>query len=269
MRSLWSQCWRQARVERSFERAGIGAASPRGWRIGTRQEIIMIDEWFYMPFARFDVAADAVFKDAAEALRKSGRNAIAIDYKAEFRTLGVKPDANLILGGHGLKINKYLYIGSKGVQVTANELAEQLDTDCHMDKKQLSILLVSCEAGGTSSFTNAEETEADSEVFVAPAISEAHTYVKYKVAYNCFASVLAIALGLRGFSRIHVGGWPGMVVIVDPLATSATQQHTLFHSTNSTTDTTECLRADDTHIQWFDSKGNDAVAIFKSRASVK
>jgi hypothetical protein len=228
----------------------------------------MIDEWFYIPFPRSDVAADPVFKDAADDLRKSGRNATAIEYGADFRTLGVKPDANLILGGHGMQVHDYLFLGRYSVKITANALAEHLDTVCHMDKKQLSILLVSCEAGGTSSFTNAEETEAGSGAFVAPAIREAHSVIRNKVTHNCFASILAKSLGLRGFGKIHVGGWPGEVVIADPVATSGTQPRTLFQSTNTTTKRDEYLSADDTHIQWFDSKGHDAVAILKGPASV-
>jgi hypothetical protein len=231
----------------------------------------MADDWLYIPFPSEQVEQDPVVKDAEDDLSKSGRNVTRIPYCGNFKNLGVKPDANLIIAAHGLKIFNYLYLGAGhnriDFKITANDLAEQLDKTCQMDKDQLSILLMSCEAGGTSEFeqTTAKASQEDSSVFDAQRIYEKHgfTSANNRTQYMCFASTLAEALGIRGYRKIHVGGWPGRVIIANPDVQQ--QQRTLFESRPNGGTTMEFVNAEDTHIQWFDSKGSDALQLFKGK----
>jgi hypothetical protein len=163
----------------------------------------------------------------------------------------VKDDDLVIISGHG-QINSSS-ISCKGkhgwVELTANDLAEQLQ-DQGLPKTHQSILMGSCEGGGTSEFTGATGGELSSAESLLSQRKQ-----KYRVsadalvigdnkAGECFASILAKALGLSGYRSILVGGWPGGFSLG-------------YHGGSwIATESEKRVLAQLDHIQWYDAWGN-------------
>jgi hypothetical protein len=125
------------------------------------------------------------------------------------------------------------------VEMTFNDLAEQLESD-GLPKNHRIVKSLTCYGGG------AWKVDGVTDGFSGK-------------NYDYFAKLLAKSLGLRGYSNIVVGGYPGTV------GSTTDQKKVFFRVVNNTSnryqpDIDGEIGVPVTgYIQWFDASGNDTV----------
>jgi len=140
----------------------------------------------------------------------------------------------------------YLCTANGTTVMTANDLAAKLEA-AGLPKTHQSILLLNCFAGGDSTLA------ADTEQEAGPGDTQGQTspdsVVKTQNSYGqCLASIVAEALGGRGYRSILVGGFPGTV----------TSSYTLGGMGFMAGATRVLAQID--HMQWFDAKGQNTTS---------
>jgi hypothetical protein len=156
----------------------------------------------------------------------------------------VADDDLLIIDAHGsaARPSELSLCTKDGLKsMTASDLAAQLSTD-GLKKTHQAILLVTCEAGGTSTFKSGASPGAGGDV------KATNLTIARNKTDECLASVLAKALGMKGFFSILVGGFPG---VFNPIS------YSLGNKSAFRTDSDDRVLAQLDHIQWFDARGNN------------
>jgi hypothetical protein len=121
---------------------------------------------------------------------------------------------------------------------TANDIADQMVSE-GLPRTHQSILLLNCWGGGSSELRPGAAPGTDLVTAPSDLVVTKNGYLA------CLASVFAKALGLRSYSSILVGGFPG--VVVDAIRNKGTT----FVAGEAQ------IRAQIDHIQWFDARGQN------------
>lgn len=194
--------------------------------------------FLYFPFANYK--KDEVLAEDVGDLKKAGVEFKLI--KKSWRCLTrVGDDAILMIAGHGDEGSGQISMeGPKGEKsLGATDLADQL-ASYGLSKKHQSILLLTCFGGG--GLKNKPQG--------APrVVGSGPLDLRSNAAGQCLASILAKALGKRGYLSILVGGWPGSFVSNDWEVSGPS-----FLS-----DEDDAYSAQLDHIQWYDAYGNNTA----------
>ncbi len=198
--------------------------------------------YLYLPFSNY--MADPSYTGTVARYKRSGHQVIEHSYG--WKPLRVLKDADvLIIMGHGgsgansrglISVKRVDLQGNTSyVNQTFNDLAAQLESD-GLSKSHIAIKSLSCYGGG------AYELDAITGTLSSPD----HEY---------FAQLLAKSLGLRGYSNIKVGGYPGTVG-------STTDQKNVFFPVVNNIGGTYPVDSDGEygvptkgHIDWYDASG--------------
>jgi len=200
------------------------------------------DVFLYFPWASY--AKDDVLRNDIRDLRAAGVQFTVL--KKSWRCMTrVGDQALVMIAGHGGEGSDTISMdGPKGEKsLTADDLAEQLE-NLGLAKTHESILLLTCYGGGAM-----EDRPQGSARIVGDGAFD----VRSNANGQCLASLLAKALGLRGYMSILVGGWPGSFVSNDFEVAGPS-----FLGEGDTA-TADAISAKLDHIQWFDAKGNNTA----------
>lgn len=174
----------------------------------------MSQKWLYFPFN--DISQDTTMPQNRKRYEEKYQTRLTVAFKGDSLS-GVKDDDMLIIAGHGLpnsdKIGVTTNPGTKilGVTVvaptqatmTANDLADEIATARLPDSHRY-IKLITCGGGGMAAVDDKNATITNNKVTAIPVTTHSH-------ATDCLASVLAKALGQRGYNSVMVKGYPGFV----------------------------------------------------------
>ncbi len=200
------------------------------------------DVFLFFPWKSY--AQDDVLAGDIGDLRAAGVQFTVL--KKSWRCMSrVNDEALIMIAGHGGEGSDSISMeGPRGEKsLTADDLAELLDK-LGLAKTHQSILLLTCYGGG------AMEDRAST----APRIVGTGSYtVRSNSNGQCLASILAKAMGLRGYRSILVGGWPGSFVSND---FEVNGPSFLGDGDEGTEDV---ISANIDQIQWFDAKGNNTA----------
>jgi hypothetical protein len=200
--------------------------------------------WLYIPFS--DMSDDKTIRELAIDLEKSGMDFDVVKDDAGGKFLAtVADDDLLLLGAHGLaNYNSVFVHGANGREfLGANPLASRIAA-AGLSAKHESVLLLTCSGGGESVIT--ADAGLSSVPSTALKIDHGPAARDAMAPYKCFASVFAKALGLRHYSNILVGGFPGDV--------GQSRGDWIFIAKTAGGDNRNVLAEMD-HIQWFDASG--------------
>ncbi len=220
----------------------------------------------YLPFRKHDFKNDVGLANSRADLKKTGLGFHTSRLRLTGQALkDVKKDDLVLIDGHGFIGSSSISCdGAHGtVSLTATDLAQQL-SDQGLPKTHGSILMASCHGGGTSKLVGnkgggtlspeeGRRLDTHSRGFRTEGAALALGNNK---AGECFASILAKALGKLNYGQILVGGWPGEFTPIS---------HTIGAKSAFYTDANERVLAQLDHIQWYDARGvHQTPELFKS-----
>ncbi|UNC12720.1 hypothetical protein FE249_00015 [Acidiphilium multivorum] len=202
--------------------------------------------YLYLPFSHYQ--ADDSWAGTVDRYRSKGHTVIEHSRTWKpLRALGAN-DVLIIMGHGGKGASGRGFLSVKRVdlhgnetwpEMTANDLAIQLESD-GLSKNHRIVKSLTCYGGGAWKL-------------------DGNNHQLYGKDNDYFAKLLAMALGLRGYNNIVVGGYPGTVG-------STTDQKMVFFRVinngagNYNPDPDGEVGTSTTgYIQWFDSHGNDAA----------
>jgi hypothetical protein len=185
-------------------------------------------KWLYFPFQ--DITHDATMPGNRERYEQKYKSRLIVKQKGDPRCLAdIHDDEMLIIAGHGLpdqsaigvtdnkgakheikisspEIDVHFYsVKPTQITMTANDLAKELDETAGLPKNHMYINLITCGGAGMVAVDDTKFMGKDG-VFTAPVVDNSHQHMA-----ECLASVLAKALGLRGYTQVLVKGYPGFV----------------------------------------------------------
>ncbi len=203
--------------------------------------------YLYLPFSNY--MADPSYTGTVERYKRNGHK--VIEHSCGWKPLRVvKATDVLIIMGHGDKGSDGRgLISVKRVDLQGNvsyadmtviDLAAQLESD-GLPKSHKLIKSLTCYGGG------AYKLDGNTDNLVGK-------------AYEYFAQLLAKALGLRGYSSVKVGGYPGTV------GSTSDQKKVFFRVINNTggkykvDSDGELGVPTQGRIEWYDASGNPTTA---------
>lgn len=203
--------------------------------------------YLYLPFSHY--SADPSYTGTVDRYKRKGHKVIEHSYG--WKPLRVLKAADvLIIMGHGgsgptsrglISVKRVDTRGNTSyANQTFNDLAAQIESD-GLPKSHNVIKSLTCYGGG------AYKLDANTDSLVGS-------------AYEYFAQLLAKSLGLRGYSNVKVGGYPGTVG-------STTDQKKVFFPVINDIGGAYPVDSDGElgvptkgFIQWYDSSGNQTTA---------
>jgi len=186
-------------------------------------------KWLYFPFK--DITQDPTMPGNKDRYEKKYGDRLIVRQKGELASLAdVHDDEMLIIAGHGLPNSsrigittdpgkKKQFVISSGetvvftevsptqATITANDLADELLVEAKLSQTHKYIKLITCGGAGMVRADDANVTwDEKRQVTAAPIVANSHEHMA-----DCLASVLAKALGQRGYKNVMVKGYPGFV----------------------------------------------------------
>jgi hypothetical protein len=174
----------------------------------------MARKWLYFPFK--DISKDTSMPQNKQRYEEKYGEQLTVAFKGD--ALGaIKDDEMLIIAGHGLpnlaEIGVTAYEGpaiaawilQKPTQITttANDLADEL-VAAKLPLTHKYIKIITCGGAGMVSVNDGKATVADGKVTAIDVVLHTHET-------DCLGSVLAKALGQKGYAGIMVKAYPGFV----------------------------------------------------------
>jgi hypothetical protein len=178
----------------------------------------MSHKWLYFPFK--DISNDPTMPGNQKRYEDKYGTGVTVLMKGA-RLMYVKEQDMLIIAGHGLPnsgkigvtteqgisfevLGKTVWVKDPTEQtMTANDLAEEI-ADAKLPKNHKYIKLITCGGAGMVAVDDAKATIDTGKVTAVSVTAHSH-------GADCLASVLAKALGLKGYQSVMVKGYPGYV----------------------------------------------------------
>jgi hypothetical protein len=202
----------------------------------------------YLYYAFRDSREDAIIFDCPKHFDQAGLKTKVIEHAGTPKPLAVVSHEDLlIITSHGSNSdpgNVSLSTPSGGRKMSASDLANQIFDD-GLDRKHQSILLTTCESGGKTTLKSGELPDGTGR-----AKTDQITIARNKMG-ECFASILAKAMGMKTYTDILVGGFPG---VFSPISYSLNNKP-VFRAQDGTR-----ILAEIDHIQWFDAQGKNTTS---------
>jgi len=187
-------------------------------------------KWLYFPFQ--DISHDAEMPGNRKRYEEKYGERLIVKQKGDPRCLAdIHDDEMLIIAGHGLpdksaigvtdhagvkhdikisspEINVTFHsVKPTQITITANDLAKELDETAELPKTHIYIKLITCGGAGMVAVDDNTKSKGKNGVTTdIPIVPNSHQHMT-----ECLASVLAKALGLRGYTQVLVKGYPGFV----------------------------------------------------------
>lgn len=195
--------------------------------------------FLYEPFTNY--RDDPTAEKCLEYFQQTGLTCTLLELGGGTPLSVVGNDDLLLIDCHGdiAQPEKSFLVTPSGSEVlTANDLAKQL-REKGLARTHQSILMCQCYAGGTS------QIRSGATVGSGGVVTSSDLVVKKNKMNECFASVLAKALGQLTYYSILVGGFPGVF----------SQISYTLNGVSAFQADGQRVRAQLDHIQWFDCKG--------------